>query len=49
MFAKRVAARTAKPKVKTQEKNVIFTYNRLNCLFLAFSKKRKKLKFVRKL
>ena len=33
------------PNIKTQEKNVIlsllYTYDRLNCLVLAFSKKRK--------
>ena len=42
------------PNVKTQETNVksslLYTYNALNCLVLAFSKKRKKkLKFVHKL
>ena len=38
------------PNLKTQENNVIssllYTYNRLNCFDLAFSRKRIKLKFI---
>ena len=41
------------PNIKTQETNVIssllYTYNILNCPVLAFSKKRKKLRFIHKL